>query len=303
MHKYISTKGNKNKSVAAGLNDNAGHKSVLQLQDNRPLSIAQRKVKQTIQMKSASNDVVQRLIVIPQSQLDPGMIINVWQMLRNGIDSRVTLFNLLQLNDDRMAEPLHMMGHGYGATGNYANMAAADLAAALIKAGLKPNMTVIKLLSCNSGVGDGGSYAAELATQLNHVVDVQGHRGLGVTMDTGISYAKRSRTVTEQAEYDTIFAQGNAQWLSAVAFSATARAQLAAAKNEQEVKEIFLIEGPKIYALVKDLFEKLYEHQKKLLLSPSTGTFIEQSPHSIRMERRIAEDSHSARSMNFGWRY
>lgn len=209
-------------------------------------------------------DIIQRIIVIPQTQLDFGMIVNVYQMLRNGIDHRVTLLSLLQ-KSDVSGEQIGLQGHGYGATGAYSNMSAKALAKTLRDAGVDDSNAVIDLLSCSSGSGGGHSYAEQLATELGHSSTVVANRGLGVTMDDGYVYSKRTRTPEEQAEYQAIFAASSNEMARAKFIATRAEAALGRATNEDQVKELFLEYGALILATARQLFNDLYRHQRQLI--------------------------------------
>ncbi|MEM8998811.1 MAG: DUF4157 domain-containing protein [Bacteroidota bacterium] len=209
-------------------------------------------------------DIVQRIIVIPHTQLDFGMIVNVYQMLKNGIDHRVTLLSLLQ-HSDVSGEQIGLQGHGYGHTGAYSNMSAQLLAETLRAAGVDDSNAVIDLLSCSSGSGGGHSYAEQLATELGHSSTVVANRGLGVTMDDGYVYSKRNRTPEEQAEYQAIFAASSNEIARAEFIAARAQTALVGATNEDEVKELFLEYGALILATARQLFNDLYRHQRQLL--------------------------------------
>jgi len=221
-------------------------------------------------------DVVQRIIVIPQTQLDFGMIVNVYQMLRNGIDHRVTLLSLLE-QSNLHGEQIGLQGHGYGNTGAYSNMDAGLLAKTLSDAGVGASNAVIDLLSCNSGSGGEHSYAEELAKALGHKHTVVANRGLGVTMDDGYVYSKRDRTPEEQAEYQAIFDASSNEIARAKFIAAKAQTALSLATNEDEVKELFLEYGVLILTTAQQLFNDLYRHQRQLIAAhndPDNGLYV-----------------------------
>jgi hypothetical protein len=276
--------------------------NAVSLTDNRASSILQLKSKELTNksnpdspiQKKSSGDVIQRLIVIPKTELDPGMIINVWQMLRNGIDKRVTLLDLLNLEHHPQGEPLHMVGHGYGASGAYGGLSAGNLAGQLMAAGLKPNMGMIKLLSCNSGVGGGASYAAQLSQQLHGIVTITAHSGYGVIMNTGISHGV-DLPAPVMAQYQKILSAGAASYSKAEAHAVTVKALLAAAKNEAEVLAIFLKEGAVIYGIVQVLFDQLYAFQASIKPHGQQPDLLVASAY----DKRMAADSYKAKMTDF----
>ena|SRR6218665_1461 len=243
--------------------------STFQLKDNRPQSVVQKKQVEALAAKSsAGSGVVQRVVVVPRLELDEGLIMDIWQILRNGRDSGVTLLELLNL-ENHNGEALNMMGHGPV----YAEMAAADLAVRFVAAGLQPNMAVINLLSCNSGEGGEGSYAALLSAGLGRMVTVTAYRGSGITMPNGISHSTREGTAEEQATYEGIIAGGEAQLAVAHEIAERVIEDLAGAQTQQEVTAIIMAAGEEINAIAGEVFNQLYEFQQGMIVGPEEGVF------------------------------
>lgn len=221
-------------------------------------------------------NVIQRIIVVAQTELDFGMIVNVYQMLINNIDRRVTLLHLLGQTGIK-GEQIGLQGHGYGKQGKYARLEASQLAAILKKAGVDESNKVIDLLSCSSGSGGEKSYAEEFAKAMDSSSTIIANRGLGVTMDDGYVYSKRSRTPDEQKEYDKIFVDCEAQLNEAQAVAESGQAEITKAQTEEDVKNFFMIYGKMILDVAGDLFRRLYEHQRKLLAfhnDPNSGLYV-----------------------------
>jgi|GEM_PF-2904542 len=220
--------------------------------------------------------IVQRIIVMADSEIDFGMIVNVYQMLINRIDRRVTLLSLLK-NSDVRGEQIGLQGHGHGGKGLYAGRSAKWLADILKASGVGASNEVIDLLSCNSGSGGDASFAAEFAEEMGHAATIYANRGLGVTMDDGYVYSKRDRTPQEQQEYNQISVDCAAELAEAQKIAAIAKGEILKSTNEMEVKQLFLKYGAAILAVSGTLFGKLYVHQKKLLAphnDPTSGLYV-----------------------------
>ena len=240
-------------------------------------------------LQKKGSEVIQRIIVVDNvNKIDFGMIVNVYQMLSNNIDQRVTLLTILS-QSNLAGEQIGMQGHGHGSTGTFGGINAESLAQFLQKAGVDNSNTVIDLLSCRSGSGGDLSYAASFAQglrQLGIESIVYANKGLGVTMNDGYGYSKRERTKEEQAEYDSIFIECNNEVEEAKKIAQTAKVSfdqiisidsLSGAQKEQEIRKIFLIYGKRILEVANNLFSRLYAHQQKLIAhhdDPDKGLYI-----------------------------
>lgn len=134
-----------------------------------------------------SSSVIQGLIVLDQdvdvSRLMAAVdIYNKWA--KKGKPERITSMKLADLSALKQGEKLYLVAHG-GMTNDesertHGDRTAKQLAELLLDKGL-PSGNVVKLISCNSGDGDGKSFAANLGNLLDRKNSVVGIRGLETT--------------------------------------------------------------------------------------------------------------------------
>lgn len=214
------------------------------------------------------SEIIQRIIVMADKQVDYGMIVNVYQMLVNGIDGRVTMLSILK-KSDVTGEQIGLEGHGN--ENSFAGIPARALAEYLLSSGVDDTNAVIDILGCECGKG---TYAKEFATAMKNSATVIANKGLGVVMNDGYTYSKRARTSSEQAEYDGIATDCAGQISAAQEIATEAKTKLdEVVKNvdlpgeasEALIKNIFMKYGGLILGVANDLFQRLYAHQSKLL--------------------------------------
>lgn len=217
------------------------------------------------------SEILQRIIVMADSQVDFGMIVNVYQMLVNGIDNRVTMLSILG-RSDITDEQIGLQGHGNPST--YAGISAVALASMLTAAGVNDTNAVIDILACQTGDGGDLSYAAEFAKAMGNKSTVYANKGLGVVMPDGYGYSVENVSKIEMDDYTNIQAGCKTQITKATAIANDAKAaldkvvkstSLGGVESEKIVKEIFESAGNKILVVAGDLFTKLYSFQAKLL--------------------------------------
>lgn len=271
------------------INDDAGLEKEADVMGRKALSVTQRAKKGGLSTKitqfkggyvfdigitshksivAQRSEVVQRIIVMADTQVDFGMIVNVYQMLSNGIDGRVTMLSILN-KSNLSDEQIGLEGHGN--ENSFAGIPAKELAEYLKKCGVDDTNTVIDILACEVGKGN---YANEFATAMKNSATVVANKGLGVVMDDGYTYSKRDRTTKEQSEYDGIKQSCIDQIKSAEKITNEAKIKinevvsnpnLSGIESENLIKEIFIKYGKLILGVAGNLFQQLYQHQAKLL--------------------------------------
>jgi hypothetical protein len=216
---------------------------------------------------SASQTVVQRVIVAPTiEEIDVNTAIGIYQMLRNGVDTTVALYSLLEAKAVDLSKESQILfkGHGF-ADGEYAiegGKSGAEIAAA-IAAVNGGKASLIGLDFCNSA-----GIARALAVTLKDTGftgEVRGNKTSSVTQDNGNNYAKIAQKTPEQVlEYQTIIARltGDlaANKAKADQLNEALKKALVGQKDIKEIAKLFSTYGAAMYAELKIVYDQLYKH-------------------------------------------
>jgi hypothetical protein len=208
-----------------------------------------------------NSSVIQRLIVLDQD-MDVSRLMVAYDIyskwLKKGKEERITTMRLADLSALKKDEKLYLVAHG--STDTHGDRTAENLARLLQKKGL-PSGNVIKLISCNTGDGDGKSFAAKLGNVLERKNTVIGIRGSQTTegdghvrsaVDLPEEHMKQYNKMMEELAQDPKFQQIEK-------LVETLKNDLAIAKDEQKVHEAVLEAAKSVNELGEDANKKIEE--------------------------------------------
>jgi hypothetical protein len=210
---------------------------------------------------SEKANVIQRMIVIPINQIDPGRLMVVRGLKGRYPNEKVATFDHADLSTMGAKEKLYMVAHGE--IDKWAKLSAEEIAEKLAAKGYKVTEdSIIKLVSCFSGEGDEKSLAKQLAEELDDKAKVVGLRGFEVTSETGRSRGM-SENEQEDKEYQEIIARYKNSWAEAVKLADEVKGYLTDGLIKPENEGALIMSfADTIYKVVENMFRELWEHNE-----------------------------------------
>lgn len=206
-----------------------------------------------------NGSVIQGLIVLDQD-VDVSRVMVAYDIyskwLKKGKEERITTMQLADLSGLKKDEKLYLVAHG--STDTHGDRTAENLARLLQEKGL-PSGNVIKLISCNTGDGDGKSFAAKLGNVLERKNTVIGFRGFQTTegdghvrsaIDMPQEHMEQYNKMMEDLALDPGFQQIEV-------LVGKLKRYLAVATDEQKVHETVLNVAKKVNALGEEANKKI----------------------------------------------
>jgi hypothetical protein len=244
---------------------------------------------------SQSHSVIQGLIVV-DNDLDTSRLMaaveiyNKWK--KKGKPERITTMRHADLSGLKSGEKLYLVAHGSETT--HADRTAEELAELLLDKGL-PAGNVVKLISCNTGDGDGKSFAAHLGNLLDRKNTIVGIRGLE-TSEHGHTRASSNLPEKAMEEYYEILGNDKSFQL---AEEIAQKAKIVLSKcDEGEVQQTILEAAEQISKLGETLTKKLDVFFSKWVttLGKKESEYIH--PAEIKLARPTGPSGFSSDSFN-----
>jgi len=208
-----------------------------------------------------NSSVIQGLIVLDQDMDVSRLMVaydiyNKW--LKKNKPERITTMRLADLSALKEGEKLYLVAHGSPDT--HGDRTAKELAELLREKGL-PTGNVIKLISCNTGDGDGESFAAKLGNLLDRKNTVIGIRGFQTTEGDGHVRSATDLLPEHMEQYNKMMEELalDPEFQQIEVLVGRLKTFLAITKDEQKVQEWVLKVAKKVNELGEKANKKIEE--------------------------------------------